>query len=65
MAGPSKITVTVEAHFSVPDDEARKCMRILEWWLEEHPDKIITTEWATGEGGKIRPALEAKAWRPM
>ena len=42
MAKPQKLTVTVG--LDIPEITVNKCLRVLDMWLEEHPDKTIIVE---------------------
>lgn len=37
----SSIALNVSAHVSVSDETANRCLRILEMWQEDNPDKYI------------------------
>ena len=40
----SKVTVDVEARLTISDETAERCLRILEMWQEDNPDKRILGE---------------------
>lgn len=42
MALANKITVTID--LDITDAAVNKCLRVLEIWLENHPDKTIRVE---------------------
>ena len=42
MATPQKFTETVD--LDIPEKTVNKCLRVLDMWLEEHPDKTIIVE---------------------
>lgn len=42
MTTPQKLTVTVD--LDIPEKTINKCMRLLDMWLEAHPDKTIIVE---------------------
>ena len=54
MMKPQKLTVTVDV--DITDATVNKCLRVLEIFLENHPDKTIVVE---NEGG-VRVCLIAE-----
>lgn len=44
MAKASELTVEVNAKVTVSDETANRCLRILEMWQEDNPDKSILCE---------------------
>lgn len=40
----SELTVTVEGRFSISDETAERCLRLLEMWQDDNPDKFIECE---------------------
>lgn len=50
----SKLTIEVETKLTVSDESAERCLRILEMWQEDNPDKFIEgREVETETGRKI------------
>ena len=49
MANLSDLSVTVNAKVSVPNETAERCMRLLEMWMDDNPDKTIICEQLAGE----------------
>ena len=46
----SSIALNVSAHVGVSDETAKRCLRLLEMWQEDNPDKYIQ---ATKSGYRI------------
>lgn len=42
MTTPQKLIVTVD--LDIPEKTVNKCLRVLDMWLEAHPDKTIIVE---------------------
>ena len=42
MTTPQKLTVTVD--LDIPENTVNKCLRVLDMWLETHPDKTLVVE---------------------
>lgn len=38
------LSITVHASMSVPDETARRCMKLLEMWMDDNPDKHIVCD---------------------
>lgn len=36
-----RLTIDVNARISVPDETIERCLRLLEMWQEDNPDKYI------------------------
>ena len=54
MTQVGKITVNVDTRITVSDESAERCLRILEMWQEDNPDKYIEgREVETETGRKI------------
>lgn len=50
----NKLTVEVETKLTVSDESAERCLKILEMWQEDNPDKFIEgREVETETGRKI------------
>ena len=45
MANCKDLTVTVNANLTVSDETAERCLRILEMWQSDNPDRKIEGEW--------------------
>ena len=45
MANLKDLTVTVNANLTVSDETAQRCIRLLEMWQADNPDKKIEGEW--------------------
>lgn len=45
MANLKDLTVTVNAKLTVSDETAERCMRLLEMWQSDNPDRKIEGEW--------------------
>lgn len=49
-----RLTIDVNARISVPDETIDRCLRLLEMWQEDNPDKYIEgKELLTDAGRKI------------
>ena len=48
MANLKDLTVTVNANLTVSDETAERCLRLLEMWQNDNPDKRIEGEWMAG-----------------
>lgn len=49
-----RMTVDVTARLTVPDETIERCLRLLEMWQEDNPDKYIEgKEILTDRGRKI------------
>lgn len=48
---PTKLTVTVDVKLSVPDEAVRRCLRLLETWMDDNPDARIIVETLNTEDG--------------
>ena len=49
-----RLTIDVTARLSVPDETIDRCLRLLEMWQEDNPDKYIEgKEILTDRGRKI------------
>lgn len=44
MATPQKLTVGITVDLDIPEKTVNKCLRVLDMWLEEPPDKTIIVE---------------------
>lgn len=40
--------ITVEVNVAIPDETVCRCLRLLEMWLDDNPDKRITVEQVPG-----------------
>lgn len=45
MANLKDLTVTVNANLTVSDETAQRCLRLLEMWQSDNPDRKIEGEW--------------------
>jgi len=45
MANLKDLTVTVSANLTVSDETAKRCLRLLEMWQSDNPDRKIEGEW--------------------
>ena len=45
MANLKDLTVTVNANLTVSDEMAKRCLRLLEIWRSDNPDKKVEGEW--------------------
>lgn len=45
MANMKDLTVTVNANITVTNETAERCLRLLEMWQADNPDKKIEGEW--------------------
>lgn len=41
MARIEKVTVEVEAKIAITDETVERCLRLIEYWLNDNPDKAI------------------------
>lgn len=41
MATAKELTVEVSAKLTVSDETAERCMRLLEMWMDDNPDRMI------------------------
>ncbi len=48
----NKWTIEVETKLTVSDESAERCLRILEMWQEDNPDKFIEGREVETETGK-------------
>ena len=46
-------TTNIWGRFEIDDESVDRCLRILEWYLDDHPDKMIWGE-RIGADGKTR-----------
>ena len=46
-------TTNIRVRFEIDDESVDRCLRILEWYLDDHPDKMICGE-RSGADGKTR-----------
>lgn len=49
--------ITVDVHVKIPDDTICRCLRILEMWMDDNPDKRIVVDqvlYTDGYKHKIR-----------
>lgn len=37
-------SITVDVRVSIPDDTICRCLRVLEMWMDDNPDKQIVVE---------------------
>lgn len=51
MSTINELTIDVYANLTVSDDTAKRCLKLLEIWQEDNPDKYV--EGQTGKDGKI------------
>ena len=56
MANVKDLTIDVTARLTVSDDTAERCLRLLEMWQADNPDKQILGEWIPGRGTVFRIA---------
>lgn len=67
MANLSDLTVTVSANLTVSDETAERCLRLLEMWQKDNPNRSILTD--KGADGTMRlrlyPESEERAWQAM
>lgn len=56
MAKVKDLTVTVNANLTVTDETAQRCLRLLEMWQADNPDKQVLGEWIPGRGTVFRIA---------
>lgn len=54
MAKIEELTVEVNARLFVSDETAERCLRLLEMWQKDNPDRQIQGEWIPGEGAAFR-----------
>ena len=47
-----KLTVEVETKLTVSDESAERCLKILEMWQEDNPDKFIEGREVETETGR-------------
>lgn len=52
MANLKDLTVTVNANLTVTDETVERCLRLIEIWQEDNPNKTIQGEWI--EGSRVR-----------
>ena len=45
MANLKDLTVTVNANLTVTDETVERCLRLIEIWQEDNPNKTIQGEW--------------------
>ena len=45
MANVKDLTVTVSANLTVSDETVQRCLRLLEMWQADNPDRMIEGEW--------------------
>ena len=45
------LTVTVNTKVVIPNETAERCMRLLEMWMDDNPDKTIICDRQEGEKG--------------
>ena len=62
MANLSNLSVTVNAKVSVPDETAERCMRLLEMWMDDNPDKTIICERLDGEDRVLHQMSIVDRW---
>lgn len=54
MAEAEKITFKVAARLAVSDETAERCLRLLEMWQDDNPDKNIIVDVEDMEDGSLR-----------
>lgn len=58
MMEAEKLTFKVLARLGVPDETAERCLRILEMWLDDNPDKQILVDVENMEDGSRRHKMK-------
>ena len=54
-----KSKITVDVKVSIPDETICRCLRVLEMWMDDHPDdKIVVDREATETGFRHRAHIE-------
>lgn len=48
MAKIDDLTINVTPRITVSDETAERCLRLLEMWQKDNPDKKIEGEWMEG-----------------
>ncbi len=48
MAKIDDLTINVTPRITVSDETAERCLRLLEMWQNDNPDKRIQGEWMAG-----------------
>lgn len=54
MAKLKDLTIDVTASLTVSDDMAERCLRLLEMWQADNPEKKIEGEWLTDNKVEFR-----------
>lgn len=49
----TELAVEVKARLNIPDTTIERCLKLVEMWLEDNPDKRISGGYRSG--GKILP----------
>lgn len=57
----AKCELTINPEVHVPDETALRCMKIMEWWLNDNPDKTIVGEKSMTTDG-IKTELKIIKW---
>ena len=40
----NELSVTVKANMTIPDETAKRCMALLEMWMDDNPNKNIVCD---------------------
>lgn len=51
MAKTNELTVDVTAKLTVSDETAKRCMALLEMWMDDNPDRSIVCDRVTYDDG--------------
>lgn len=51
MAKTNELTVDVTTKLTVSDEAAKRCMALLEMWMDDNPDRSIVCDRVTYDGG--------------
>lgn len=49
MAAIDRMTIEIGATVGVKEEAVDRCLRILEWYLDDHPDKWLMAETTTAD----------------
>ena len=58
MAKADKVTFEIAARLAVSDETAERCLRILEMWQDDNPDKAILVDVEDMEDGSRRNKMK-------
>ena len=49
MAAIDRMTIEIGATVSVTEEAVDRCLRILEWYFDDHPDRCLMAETTTAD----------------